>query len=207
MRIELAACAAASALVLSVPALGNLIQNGNFEGGNTGFTSSFTYMPVSQSPNINQYGVVSNSWQWTNFWDTVQGDHTTGQGLFMIADVGSTNTIWQQTVAVNAGTDYTLSAWLATWTTFPAATLAVEINGQVVSVWNAPGAVGPWVQSSANWNSGGATSATIRFYATQVFQPGDDVAIDDIVFIPGVGAFPVLMAGAAAFGRGRRRAA
>lgn len=204
LRSRCVALASLLSLATAVPALGNLIQNGDFEAGNTGFTSAFTYTSASFSPYVNQYGVVNNSWQWTNFWNTVQGDHTTGQGQFLIADVGSTNTIWQQTVDVSADTSYTLSAWLATWTTFAPATIGVEINGQLVTVWNAPSAVGPWVQNAAVWNSGASTTATIRFFATQVFQPGDDVAFDDIQLVPGAGVLPALACGATLLRRRRR---
>lgn len=207
MRFAGSRCVALASLLSlapAVPALGNLIQNGDFEAGNTGFTSAYTYTPASYFPNVDQYGVVNNSWQWTSFWNTVQGDHTTGQGQFLIADVGSTNTIWQQTVNVSADTSYTLSAWLATWTTYAPATIGVEINGELVTVWNAPGAVGPWVQSAAVWNSGASTTATIRFFATQVFQPGDDVAIDDIQLVPGAGVLPALACGATLLRRRRR---
>lgn len=196
---SLAACIAAAS-----PCAANLITNGDFEAGNTGFTSSFTYVNVSTSPWVNQYGVTTSSFAWTQYWSYIAGDHTTGQGKFLIADIGSTATVWQQTVAVSAGTDYTMSAWLATWSAHTPATLAVEINGQVAGTWSAPAAGVAWTQRSLNWNSGSATSATIRFYATQVFQPGDDVGIDDIVLVPAPGAVSVLLLARTAR-RGRRR--
>lgn len=193
----------AGSLVFAAQASANLIVNGDFEAGNSGFSSALTYMPASLPPHVNQYGVVNNSFEWTNFWNTVQGDHTTGTGKFLIADVGSTSTIWQQTVAVDANSSFTLSAWLATWTTFAPATLGVEINGVLVGTWGAPGTAGPWAQHTLNWNSGAATSATIRFFATTVFQPGDDVAIDDISLVPAPGALALLALSGAL--RGRRR--
>jgi hypothetical protein len=164
------------------------IVNGDFEAGNTGFTSGYSYRTVSSSPFTGQYGVVTGSFAWSgNFWNTLQADHTTGQGQFLIADTAPGVTIWQETTSVTPNTACTFSAWLATWTTFPAATVAVEINGAVVASWLGP-AGATWTQYSVNWNSGSNTSATIRLYASTNVQPGGDVAIDDIRFVPTPGA-------------------
>ncbi|MFT3686144.1 MAG: hypothetical protein QM783_14690 [Phycisphaerales bacterium] len=187
---------------LAAPAMADIV-NGDFEAGNTGFSSTHQYFAVSQSPNINQYGIAHSSFEWSQFWGTIPGDHTTGHGLFMIVDVGSTNTIWQQTVAVNPGSTYSLGAWLANWTSFASTTLAIEINGQQIATWGPPGSAA-WTQYTASWNSGAATSATIRFHAASYFQPGDDIAIDDITFTPAPGAAAVFGLGAVGLMRRRR---
>jgi len=194
--------AAALLAGLVAPALAQVV-NGDFEAGNTGFTSTHVYLPVSVSPNVNQYGITHSSFEWSQFWGNIPGDHTTGSGLFMIVDVGSTGTIWEQTVAVTPNSAYTLGAWLANWTAFPSASLAVEINGQLVTNWGAPGSAA-WTQYTTAWNSGAATSATIRLHASSYFQPGDDIAIDDITFTPTPGAAAVLGLGAVGCFRRRR---
>ncbi len=175
------------ALGLSAPALGSIV-NGDFSAGNTGFSTDYAYRVVSDPPNFGQYGVTSSSFAWSQFWNTIPGDHTTGNGLFLICDVGpGAIDIWRQTVAVTPNTNYTLSAWLATWTSFPATTVNVLVDGVVVGSMSAPGGA-TWTQRSAAWNSGAATSSVISLRAATYFQPGDDVAIDDITLVPAPGA-------------------
>lgn len=97
----------------------------------------------------------------------------------------------------------TLTGWLATWTTFPATTVRVEVNGQTVGNWAAPGNA-TWTQYSTAWNTGSSTSATIALYASVYFQPGADVAIDDLVLIPAPSAGFLFGIGSLLIARRRR---
>lgn len=190
--------------VLAGSACGAVIVNGDFESGNSGFTNDYSYRVVSTAPNVMQYGVTSSSFAWTQFWNTIGGDHTTGSGLFLIADVGNTTSaIWRQTVAVTPGVDYTLSGWLATWTTFPATTLSVRVDGQQIGAWGAPGN-SVWTQRSSGFNAGVRTSVTIELVPSVFVQPGADVAVDDLVLVPAPGA-GALIAGAVLVAGRRRR--
>ncbi|HYF13525.1 MAG TPA: hypothetical protein VD971_00485 [Phycisphaerales bacterium] len=185
-----------------------LLTNGDFEAGNTGFASDYAYRVVSDPPHAGQYGVTTSSFAWTNFWGTIATDHTPGAGdQFLIADIGAdlSQAIWRQTVAVAANTEMTLSAWLATWTTFPAATLRIDVNGSTVGTWAAPGNAA-WAQYTAGWNTGASTSATITIYSATYHQPGGDVAIDDIELVPSPGAASLLCVSALIAGGRRRRA-
>lgn len=200
--------AAAIALLAITASTHAQIINGNFESGNTGFTSDYAFRVVSDGSNVHQYGVTHTSFEWTQFWSTITADHTTGTstGLFLIADVGPSGAIWQQTVAVSQNTSYDFGAWLSTWTPFTPATLAVEINGTVITNWTGP-AGATWTQYSTAWNSGASSSAIIRLYATSFFQPGDDIAIDDItlVAVPAPASASLILSAAALSGRRRRR--
>ena len=174
---------------LTAPVAAADLVNGDFESGNTGFTTNYAYRSVSDGVNYGQYGVTHSSFEWSHFWSTMTADHTKGDGTgqFLIVDVGPNGTIWQETTNVSASTQYTFGAWLATWTPFPAATLLISINGQTIATWGGPGGA-TWTQHTATWNSGNATSATITISAASFFQPGDDIAIDDITFTPVPGA-------------------
>lgn len=48
-------------LALSGISQASLITNGDFEAGNTGFSSDYVYAPVTFSPNIQQYGVTTST--------------------------------------------------------------------------------------------------------------------------------------------------
>jgi len=176
------------------PAMGAVIVNGDFEAGNTGFTNDYSYRTVSNSPYAGQYGVTTNSFAWTQFWNTIPGDHTTGAGQFLIVDVGdTTSALWRQTVTVTANTNYTFSAWLATWTTYPATTVRVAVDGVTVGTWGAPSGA-QWAEYSASFNSGASTSIVMTITPSTYFQPGADIALDDLRIVPapaGLGAMAV----------------
>jgi len=182
----------------------DFLTNGNFEAGNTGFSSDYQYSAANVSPYIGQYGITQSSFAWTSFWGTVPGDHTTGTGNFLIADGGPnlSAAIWRQTVSIPANTPMTLTGWLATWTSFPANSLRVVVNGNAVATWNAP-AGGTWTPYSASWTSDASGSATIALIPSVYFQPGADVAIDDLVLVPAPASLS--LAALALVGAARRR--
>src|SRR5262249_4207848 len=71
----------------TVPSGSNLIANGDFEGGNTGFTSQYTYSPGDIGP-AGSYDVVDNPAH-SRPHDTnpvSYADHTTGRGLMLAAN-------------------------------------------------------------------------------------------------------------------------
>ncbi|HVZ94198.1 MAG TPA: hypothetical protein VG797_06785 [Phycisphaerales bacterium] len=189
---------------VAAPGFASLI-NGDFEAGNTGFTSQYQYVTVSVPPNEGQYGVTHSSLEWSNFWNTVNNDHTTGSGQFLIVDTVADLTMWSETVDVAPNTAYTFGAWLATWTLgFQPAQVALEIDGQLITTWTGP-APTAWTQYSAAWTSGAASTATIRLYSPVHIQPGGDIAIDDITLtaVPAPGAL-ALAVFAPLVGRRRR---
>jgi hypothetical protein len=89
-----------------------LATNGNFESGNTGFTTGYTYVnnatvnglvpegkyTVNNNPNINH----------SNFWGI---DHTSGTGNMMIVNGVVGPTVWQQNITVLPNTIYYFAAW------------------------------------------------------------------------------------------------
>jgi hypothetical protein len=83
---------------------GNLVTNGDFEDGNTGFASDYTYVATTgpsalQPASVYTVGFDPNDYHsaWTSF-----GDHTSGAGQMMIVN-GTTSTsepkalVWGQT--------------------------------------------------------------------------------------------------------------
>jgi len=197
------AAASAAAVVVGAGARADIV-NGDFSAGNTGFTSEYDYRVVSTPPHFGQYGVTTTSFAWTQFWHTLPGDHTTGTGQFLIADVGPdlSADIWSQTVAVAPGEHSTLTAWLANWTSFAGAALNVYVNDSLVTTWG-PQHSATWTQFSASWDNGPGTSAIVSLRAASYFQPGADIAIDDIHLVPAPAAAGLL--GLAALAAARRR--
>src|SRR4051794_40499460 len=92
-----------SLLLAASPAPVGLIVNGDFEQGNTGFSTQFAYTPGDIGPG-GTYDILTNPLNSHGFIPSIPGDHTTGSGLMMAIN-GSHSTgfvVWSQTVSVAA---------------------------------------------------------------------------------------------------------
>ena len=150
----------------------NLLTNGDFSLGNTGFTSQVEYIPIGGSHDgPGYYGVVHNPSVdiWSAFGNF--GDHTTGTGLMYASDASTTsNTLaWEETVNVSTATDYVFSGWAASMGQYPIGTpvdpsparLGVFVNDvQIGSAFQVPTQNGQWSTFSVPWNSGMSDVAT-----------------------------------------------
>ncbi|HTH48264.1 MAG TPA: PEP-CTERM sorting domain-containing protein, partial [Candidatus Limnocylindria bacterium] len=140
------------------------------------------------------------------------GDHTTGSGNMMVIN-GSTvasKTVWQETVSVTAGRNWTFSLWMASAVAGSPAVLQVYINNVLQSTtFTAPSSAATWQQFSLNWSSTGTTSATIRLVDSNTAAGGNDFAIDDIRLVPEPSTYAagMFLAGAGFFAWRRQRKA
>jgi len=184
------------------------VTNGDFESGNVGFSTDYGYR--ADDPGINTelliggpggngeglYGVgVSGQNYHPNFWGY---DHTSGSGNFMLINGwGNSYTIWEQgPFTILANTDYYFSAWaLSLNNVGPYAELRFEIETpeygavQVGTTANLSSGINsnnnPWNPEDrfyGSWNSGNATSATIRIINLEPSLNGNDFGLDDISF-------------------------
>ncbi len=163
----------------------NLVINGDFEAGNTGFSTDYRFSPGSIF-DFHEYAITTNPRLVHNF-ATAYGDHTSGSGLMMAVNgpLSSSNlTVWAQTVAVELNTIYTFAAWVSSWSSAPPelnALLDFSINGTSLGTFRAPSPAGVWERFSASWDSDSNTAASIRIV---VLNPGEfianDFALDDI---------------------------
>ncbi len=198
-----AALALGVGMALAVP-----IPNGNFESGNTGFSSAYLYfaqpaVPASGYSNPKAslydegtYGVGTDPGLYHASWSHF-GDHTTGTGNMMIVN-GATilenqlpEQVWASpvspaTIPVNSGETYYFSAWLAS--VYPAlgnpptapATLAFSINGvQIGADFTLSAPVGTWQLFFVPWVADG-TTANLSLINRNLTASGNDFAIDDI---------------------------
>ncbi|MBP5649864.1 MAG: VCBS repeat-containing protein [Bacteroidales bacterium] len=165
----------------------NLVVNGDFEQGNTGFTSAYNYSS-NLWPEGNYY-VGSNAHNYhTNFPSWY--DHTNGAGNYMIingATLPNTN-VWTQTIQISPNTDYAFAAWVCSLTFGTQggglAQLQFSINGsQIGNVFSAPSTTG-WQRFYEVWNSGNNTTATITILNQNTGGDLNDFGLDDISFAP-----------------------
>ena len=181
-----------------------LVTNGDFEAGNTGFITDYSYVPPPGSSYSlypeGDYAIDSSANDYhNNFYGK---DHTTSAqtGKFMIINGypgSTTKIIWQETVTVIPNTDYYYSGWGMNLNPASPAQLRFEVNGvQVGTTANLNIAQKPASQADINinnwvrfyygntngWNSGSATTAVIRIIDLNPIVGGNDFGLDDISF-------------------------
>ncbi len=166
----------------------NLVYNGDFSLGNTGFSSSYTYAaPPSPVLLEGDYSVYTDPFG-VHGGFTSMADHTTGAGDMMIINGGPiASDIWCQTIPVTPNTDYDFSAWIANCSSITVGAdvpiLQFKINGILIGVPTAITSVpGVWTNFFTTWNSGINTTATICINDQNTTSAGNDFAIDDISF-------------------------
>lgn len=161
----------------------NLVTNGNFNAGNTGFTTQFTYTPPPGGL-ASQYYVGPSSIAWNPGMANCV-DHTTGSGnMIMFNGITTDNMIvWSQSVPLTANTNYLFSAWVESITTPRPAILQFNINGtNIGNIFTASVTNCQWQQFETKWNSGNNTTAVISIVNKNTVFGGNDFALDDISF-------------------------
>lgn len=162
----------------------NLIPNGNFSAGNTGFTSQYIY--AANNTTEGEYFVGTNPQAWNPLAPTCP-DHTSGNGNMMLVN-GSPipdAEVWKTSVTVTPNTNYTFSTWICPVSNPNPAQLAFSINGNSIgSLISATLPTCNWIQFYTTWNSGNATTAIISIINKNMIAFGNDFALDDISFAP-----------------------
>ncbi len=191
----------------------NLIANGDFEAGLTGFGTDYT---PSLSGCISCVGVSTNTLTWyyapgyvVNF-----NDHTSGAGKMLLYDPPATPSawrIWHQTVNVVAGQTYTFSGWgreanseNPAWNN---GLIRFEANGTVLGTLVT--VEDQWTQFSADYlaTTTGSITLALRDMNSSTYY-GTYTAIDDLSFVQAVPepeTYAQLLAGLALVGWVMRR--
>jgi hypothetical protein len=172
---------AAGCVLACTASQASTLTNGDFEAGDTGFTTEYISVPFSNATATYTVGTNPNAW-FGLFADF--GDHTSGSGNMMIVNGAETAgaTVWSQTVGVAANTNYEFGGWIAA--IFPGASeLSLAINSVEIGQITGPDAVASWEDFSFGWSSGSATSATLTLLQETTAFSGNDYALDDLSFV------------------------
>ncbi len=166
----------------------NLITNGDFGAGDTGFTSDYVDytgilpMPGPLTPGPYQIINASNIPNATGSgdWTTVVTDPFGGDGNVLVADGDETGTnrVWDQMVNVTPNASYAFSFYSVDLNTerFNDAVLAVIANGTQIGTVDT---VGHWQFASFQWTAGAAdTSVDLSLVDLNSNTDWNDFAID-----------------------------
>ncbi|MEP7144651.1 MAG: hypothetical protein ABI707_17345 [Ferruginibacter sp.] len=184
-----------------------LVTNGDFSAGNTGFFTEYGYADdIGGNSELNPEGLYGIGPNGQNYHSQFYGkEHTTsGQtGNFMIINGSTTpigsparqRVIWQQTVPVLPNTNYYFSAYAMNVNPGSPAQLQFEVNGVLVGTIadlniaakpnsDATVNINNWIRfySNPTWVSGSTTTAVIRIINLNTTASGNDFGLDDISF-------------------------
>ena len=211
-KLWLAATAVGAVMaVCSTAQAANLVINGNFEAGNTGFGSDYTFVVDTTPPGVYTVDDDPNDGHpsFASF-----GDHTTGTGQMMIvngSEVGGLRVWFENNIPVLQNTTYFFSTWISTVFPQSPAQLDFSINGSAIGpTFTAPSTTGVWQQFFASWNSGSNTTANIALVNQNLAFTGNDFALDDIQLdtrapVPEPGTWAMMIMGFGAAGALLRR--
>lgn len=160
----------------------NLIANGDFEAGNSGFSSDYTFIPGPNS-GAAQYTVGTNPNAWNGAFPAI-GDNTSGTGQMLIvnASTDTSQSFWAQDLAVEAGQQVDIELYATSLFNAAPPNIVVEIDGLAIDNFSlASTTVGEWNFYSTTFVP--MTTGTVELTLRDSIGAagGDDFAIDDIL--------------------------
>ena len=172
----------------------NAVINGDFSGGNTGFSNNYTYFAPSPTTftAIGKYSVLDMTqvFQSNSQWACTGNTTLTPTDAFLIVDgaSGTGQTAWQNQVPITTiiGGQYKF-CFDANNLVIPARDYADPVlevwinNVKVAGPFTLPETPDVWVAITASWTAISAT-AVIEIRATSSEGVGNDFAIDNISF-------------------------
>jgi hypothetical protein len=172
-----------------------LVTNGSFDAGNTGFTTNYAYVAnqtgvQSEMYPEGTYAVVPNP---NAVHTAFYGADRNGDGGNIMVVNGSPAfgaNVWNQNnITVLPNTTYYFSAWAMSVVNGNNAILQFSLNvNQVGTIGYLPNGytntAGPytWVRFYGQWNSGATTTANLSIVNLNQILGGNDFAMDDISF-------------------------
>jgi hypothetical protein len=225
MTNRLMMVAAATSFALALGAAGGapaseLVVNGDFSGGNTGFTSGYTL--TTMTPDLFQNAVhgiyaveaisaIPGSAAYGD-WDNVTTSPSGGPGFAFVSDGPDNPTTaglaaWSETVKVKPNATYTFSFYGAEISNACCsnAQLQPSVNGDTGTTASQ---IGSWRQDVMTWNSGSNTTATLEIKDLNDSGGFNDFVMTDISFrgaaVPEPAAWTTLLLGLAALGAALR---
>lgn len=161
----------------------NLVANGDFENGNSGFNSNYIFTNTRNSDG--QYGINTNASAWySGLSCTDCNDHgKTLPGNMLVADAsGQSNyKVWSQTIQVVQDNTYSIEFWVNTYDPQVAARIELLINDRNGGTWTfSQQEIGKWKKLSTFWNAGKDSILNMQIVNSNLSLNLNRFAIDDI---------------------------
>jgi hypothetical protein len=177
--IALLAAIGLSANAQSVACGQNLIVNGDFEAGNSGFTSEYTFKTDvagnSEMVPENTYGVDVNV---ASYHPIITGTGRSGKFLMVNGNTGSIKTVWAQSVNVTAGQACHFTAYVQRLVGGNQALLRFYAGDQMIATFS-PSAAG-WAEVTASFTPAVTGSIELKVINSNLAAPSNDFGLDDI---------------------------
>ena len=169
-------------------ATNNIIVNGDFSAGNSGFISDYIYDPNATPSNVLDegfYAITTNASFVHSGFDPCT-DHTGGGNMMVVNGASNPGAnVWCQILTVTPNTVYEFSAWATSVNPGSPAILQFSINGDLLGApFSLSNSTCAWANFFETWNSGSNTSAQICIVNQNTALGGNDFALDDISFGP-----------------------
>ncbi|MDJ1498973.1 hypothetical protein QNI19_38965, partial [Cytophagaceae bacterium DM2B3-1] len=173
----------------------NLVTNGNFSNGNTGFTSEYTYVaPLNNTILYPEglYTLTSNPVSVHNLFcsaasiSSTSGSNVPPSGGTMLVGNGydgASKKLWAQTVTLTPNTNYTFTFYAVALTDYTTLSFGLYGNctrlGQDIKATATCG----WKKYTMTFNSGVLTSLELSIRNISLVTSGNDIGIDDISLV------------------------
>ena len=160
----------------------NLVTNGSFELGNTGFSSDYTNDPPGDIYAQGVYVVGSNPSSVHNSWSSFGAENGNLMMIVNGANKASDRVWFQNGITVVPNTTYYFSTWATSSFKDSPATLDFSINGSPIGSLALDGNLpdGTWQLFYATWNSGSNWLADLALVNTNTAFNGNDFCLDNI---------------------------
>ncbi len=168
--------------VVTLPQPQNIIVNGQFDAGNSDFSTQYIYQSNLQ-PEGTTFVTSNASINHPAFVGVGQG----GSGNFLAVNGSSSagQYIWEQSVTVVPNQTYNISLFLASLVANNnPGNIQLRIDGvDVGPVMNCPGPVNVWLPFNILWTSGNTSNVVLTLLSMNNASGGNDFAIDNIQMI------------------------
>jgi hypothetical protein len=156
--------------------------NGDFEGGNAGFTSEYTFKAdvAGNSEMIpeNTYGVGPNV---AAYHPQLVGVGRTGNYLMVNGNTGTIKTVWAQSVNVIGGQEYKFRAYVQNTFAASPAVLRFYVGSTLVGT-TSPTGLATYSEFEASFTATTTGAVELKIVDANLTKTGNDFGIDDLSF-------------------------
>lgn len=163
----------------------NLIFNGDFTQGNTGFTSDYAYGTGGSLGPLTEEGhyVIDNNARNTHRRFAPCTDRSGGGNMMVVNASGQQDNFWCQQVEVNEGASYDFSAWVTSVNAENPARLQFSIGGDLLGTeFAVSDDLCDWQEFSAQWTAPATAQVEICVVNVNLTPAGNDFAMDELTF-------------------------